>query len=150
MNGVPRPAFRTMLRRALARRCPVCGDGAIFKGWSRLRPACPSCGWIPEREPGTFTGPMYLIAVVTELAAVLLAVGVWLLTDLPPWILVALFAPGFVAFSLWAYGPVKATWCAVEYFTDFLSGDAVSPGYRDRAFSTDASRNETRPPPPPR
>jgi uncharacterized protein (DUF983 family) len=150
MAGVSRPPFRTMLRRALARRCPVCGEGSIFLTRTRLRPSCPACGWIPEREPGTFTGPMYLIAVVTEFLAVGLAALLWATTDASPWLLVALFAPLLAVASLLAYGPTKAVWCAVEFFTDHLSGDARAPGYRDRAFLRDPSRNETRPPPPSR
>jgi uncharacterized protein (DUF983 family) len=38
------PRLRTVLWRGLRRRCPQCGQGAIYKGWTRLHDNCPVCG----------------------------------------------------------------------------------------------------------
>ncbi len=50
------------LGRALAvltMRCPRCCKGGVYRGFLRMRKACPVCGLVFEREPGYFTGAMY-------------------------------------------------------------------------------------------
>lgn len=41
----------TALRRGLHKRCPHCGEGRLFSGWSHLK-RCSSCGLIFVRNPG--------------------------------------------------------------------------------------------------
>ena len=40
------------LRRGLGRRCPHCGEGRLFSGWSRHLERCSVCGLVYERNPG--------------------------------------------------------------------------------------------------
>jgi uncharacterized protein (DUF983 family) len=40
------------LRRGLAKRCPHCGEGRLFAGWSRHLDRCGVCGLVFERNPG--------------------------------------------------------------------------------------------------
>lgn len=41
----------TALRRGLRKRCPHCGQGPLFSGWSHLE-RCAVCGLVYERNPG--------------------------------------------------------------------------------------------------
>jgi uncharacterized protein (DUF983 family) len=41
----------TALWRGLRKRCPHCGEGRLFSGWSQ-RERCSSCGLIYVRNPG--------------------------------------------------------------------------------------------------
>ena len=41
----------TALRRGFHRRCPHCGEGQLFSGWSHLD-CCSVCGLVFERNPG--------------------------------------------------------------------------------------------------
>ena len=41
----------TALRRGLRKRCPHCGEGRLFSGWSFLH-SCPVCGLVYARNPG--------------------------------------------------------------------------------------------------
>src|SRR5882672_10629260 len=41
----------TALRRGLRKRCPHCGEGPLFSGWSQ-RERCSACGLIFARNPG--------------------------------------------------------------------------------------------------
>ncbi len=43
--------IRTALRRGLRKRCPHCGKGRLFSGWSHLE-RCSSCGLVFARNPG--------------------------------------------------------------------------------------------------
>jgi uncharacterized protein (DUF983 family) len=49
----PRVPGLTLLRRALARRCPRCGRGAVFARYFTMNPRCPECGavfWVDRGE----------------------------------------------------------------------------------------------------
>jgi uncharacterized protein (DUF983 family) len=41
----------TALRRGLRKRCPHCGKGRLFAGWTHLE-RCPVCGLVFARNPG--------------------------------------------------------------------------------------------------
>ena len=41
----------TALRRGLRKRCPHCGEGRLFSGWSHLE-RCSTCGLVFVRNPG--------------------------------------------------------------------------------------------------
>jgi len=42
----------TALRRGFMKRCPHCGIGHLFSGWSRHLDRCSVCGLVYERNPG--------------------------------------------------------------------------------------------------
>jgi uncharacterized protein (DUF983 family) len=43
--------IRTALRRGLQKRCPHCGEGRLFSGWSQLE-RCSVCGLVYVPNPG--------------------------------------------------------------------------------------------------
>lgn len=59
--------FRTLLFRALVLRCPLCGQGKLFRSWFSMHQTCPQCGLVFEREPGFFLGSIYINYGVTAL-----------------------------------------------------------------------------------
>ena len=63
-----------MLRRGLAKRCPLCGSGGLFTGWFRMRERCPGCGYLFEREEGFFLGAYVINLAIAEGLVILLAV----------------------------------------------------------------------------
>jgi uncharacterized protein (DUF983 family) len=121
----PAPGWRARaFRRALARRCPQCGRGALFRGYARLAAACEPCGHAFRREAGSQTGSMYVSAAVTELFAAAVALGLFWWTD---WSVRAGLLVGVPLVLLFCYAflPVSmAFWAAVEYATDVSNGEA--------------------------
>lgn len=112
------------LRRALAKRCPQCGRGALFRRWARLHEACPECGLVYRREDGAQTGSMYLSAAVTEVFAALVLAVLWLATDWDVPTAMAVGVPLVLVFS-YAFLPYSmALWTAVEYGTDVQNGES--------------------------
>ena len=85
----------------------------MFQSPFRVRPECPACGAVFQREEGFFVGAVMINVVTTE-AAVLGTAGLWLLSSagsggalLPTLFAVALLFPvGFYhhAWSLWLAG----------------------------------------------
>jgi uncharacterized protein (DUF983 family) len=65
----------TLIRRALKRRCPVCGSGEIFKSHFRMNKTCPVCQVTFWKDPGESLGAMYLDYAV----AVGLFIAIWLI-----------------------------------------------------------------------
>ena len=60
------------LRRGLGKRCPHCGDGRLFEGWSHHVERCRTCDLVYERNPGdtwafTVIGDRLPIAVIIAL-----------------------------------------------------------------------------------
>ena len=62
----------TALRRGVRKRCPHCGEGPIFSGWSHHLERCAVCGLVYERNPGdtwafTIIGDRLPIAAIIAL-----------------------------------------------------------------------------------
>ena len=72
-----RPVFKTLARGARL-CCPACGRRPVFQSPFRVRPYCPACGAVFQREEGFFVGAIMLNVVTTE-AAVMAAAGLCLL-----------------------------------------------------------------------
>jgi uncharacterized protein (DUF983 family) len=76
------PSIPVMFLRALARRCPRCGQGQLFSRWLTLTERCPRCGLRFEREEGAFLGSLALNYGVTAVFFIGTLV-VWLILTLP-------------------------------------------------------------------
>jgi len=59
--------FFILLGRALRLRCPLCGQGKLFRGWFAMHKECPHCGASFEREPGFYLGSIYINYGITVL-----------------------------------------------------------------------------------
>jgi uncharacterized protein (DUF983 family) len=112
---IPRKVF---LARAWRRRCPQCGEGALFAKYAKLHTACGECGLVYRREQGAMTGSMYLSAIVTELFAALLVLVIFFGTDLEPIPSIAIALPILLLFAYWWLPRSIALWTAIEYATD--------------------------------
>lgn len=54
-----------MLVRGLARRCPLCGHGKLFRRWFSLAERCPGCHLRFERIEGHWLGALGLNTIVS-------------------------------------------------------------------------------------
>lgn len=75
-----RPPFGPLVRRALLRRCPVCGGKKIFESWSRLKRRCPRCSYRFERESGYWVSAIIVNTAVTFALFGIFFVGALILT----------------------------------------------------------------------
>jgi uncharacterized protein (DUF983 family) len=62
----------TAIGRGISKRCPHCGKGRLFEGWSRHLERCSVCGLVYERNPGdtwafTVIGDRLPIAAIVAL-----------------------------------------------------------------------------------
>lgn len=71
------PPAITLLRRAMFRRCPVCGKGAMFRSYFAMNDCCVSCGAVFWKNEGEWMGPMVMDYTAAGAAALLS----WLVTS---------------------------------------------------------------------
>ncbi len=129
--STPTPPFATMAGRALRRRCPVCGQGHLFRRWFVMADDCPRCGLHFERAAGTWTGAVGINTVVSFGATLLTMLGIFLFSY--PAVPVATLAVATVAVAVVvpiAFLPFSKTiWLAIDLATTPLeAGEAeISP-----------------------
>jgi uncharacterized protein (DUF983 family) len=113
----PRPlTVPLLLRRGLARRCPLCGGGGLFRRWFTVVDRCPRCGFRLERIEGHWIGALGMNTIVT-LVAVLVAVVVGFLLTYPDGSIAVALAVivGTAILVPLAFFPVSKTlWSAID------------------------------------
>lgn len=70
-----KPAWGTLLRRGVTKRCPRCGSGHLYRGWFHMKERCPGCGMLFEREPGFFVGAYLINFAIAEGLLFVLVMG---------------------------------------------------------------------------
>jgi uncharacterized protein (DUF983 family) len=61
--------FVVLVSRAIRLRCPLCGQGRLFRNWFIMQERCSHCGVKFEREPGFYLGSIYINYGLTALVA---------------------------------------------------------------------------------
>jgi uncharacterized protein (DUF983 family) len=105
-----------LARRAMALRCPRCGEAPLFRGWFTMREACGLCGLRFERAPGYFVGAIYVNYAVT----VMLVIGgyllLWRVMSLSTTMQLVIWLPVVALFPLWFFRYSRSVWLALELF----------------------------------
>ena len=55
------------LKRGLRRRCPECGQGALFAGYLKIEPTCRACGHDNAQYRADDAGPYFTVLLVGHL-----------------------------------------------------------------------------------
>lgn len=115
--------FWTLFCRSMRLRCPLCGQGAMFKNLIQMNPNCPHCGIKFEREPGFFLGSIYInygIATLTVAIAypILLFNGIVAETPLLIGSLVFVVVSSLVMFPL-----ARSLWLGFDQWRDPRDGE---------------------------
>jgi len=93
-------------------RCPVCGQGKLFKGWMTLNETCEVCGSRFHRDPGNWTAPTAFGYGIGAASAVLTMLVLWAFDALgsgSEFIVIGVA----VFMTLATFRHVKAWWVAV-------------------------------------
>jgi uncharacterized protein (DUF983 family) len=114
------PSLLTGVRRGIARKCPACGEGALFCGYLAVRPICPACGNDNDQYPSDDFAPYVTIFLVLHLMVPILfaadrtwdmSVGFEAALAIPIFLIVTLlvlpFAKGAVIGFAWSRGVTR-------------------------------------------
>ena len=121
-----------MLARGLARRCPLCGSGHLFRTFFLVKERCPRCNFPIHREEGHWIGAIGMNTVVSFGALLLTLLVVFALTweDRSG---AAVFIPAFavaIVVPVVFFGPSQTLWSAIDLWMRPLEpGDDVDPRY---------------------
>jgi uncharacterized protein (DUF983 family) len=125
------PSTRRLWWRGITRRCPVCGQGHLFRHWFRMIEVCPRCGLRFERTEGHWTGDLGINTIVSFGALLVTLLGGFLLTypDVPAVpLLVASFGVAIVAPVLF-FPFSKTIWLAIDLQIRPPADGEVDPGF---------------------
>jgi len=106
--------WRKVCWRGLKLRCPVCGEGPLFKSYFVMNRHCAVCGVGFAREHGQWVGSLDINTLLT--AVVLMAfVGFGPLWSLRTSLVV--YCSAAVIFPLLTFRPVRGLWTAIVHLT---------------------------------
>jgi uncharacterized protein (DUF983 family) len=120
--------MRVLLSRGLRLRCPVCGEGKLYRRWFRMYTECSACHFVYEREPGYFTGGMAINLTITCLIIVFSSIPLSIIAlnlDIPLlqvliWGLVLAFI-----FPLLFYRHSNSIWMSLEHLMHPVSNERI-------------------------
>ena len=112
-----------LLGRSLLLRCPLCGQGRLFRRWLLMHTACPHCGVKFEREPGFFLGSIYINYGLTALV-VAIAYPVLLFNKIVAETPLLIGALAFVVlFPLLVFPWARSLWLGFDQWQDPREGE---------------------------
>jgi uncharacterized protein (DUF983 family) len=141
-----------LLRRAVLRRCPVCGSGRLFRHWFSMAPACPGCGFVFRRTPGHWLGSWFLSVMLVQTVLVVTITVVVAITwpERPSMAVFVLLAGLSVAVPALFFPFSRTLWTAMDLIMRPLDfDDGVAPGVELEQTERHASGppDQRRPPP---
>ena len=112
-EGAERPVKPAMLR-GWRRRCPNCGAGPMFRGYLKVREACPVCGQELHHHRAD-DGPAYLTILIVGhlLAPALMFTFVKFRPE--PMVMITGFTIGTVALSLYLLPRLKGALVGLQW-----------------------------------
>ena len=102
------------MRRGLAKRCPQCGQGRIFTGYTRTADHCPVCGLDLTGHRADDAPPYMTIFVVGHLA-IPLALAAKQLFDPPMWLQFAIWIPVIIGAAYWLLPVMKGAMIGLQW-----------------------------------
>src|SRR5262249_37395523 len=110
--------FWKLVGRALCWKCPVCGEGNLFRGWLTMHDHCSHCGLKFEREPGFFLGSIYFNYGLTALLATIAYVVVYATGHSHSWQPKAAILAFVVLFPIVMHRFARALWIGFDQWYD--------------------------------
>jgi uncharacterized protein (DUF983 family) len=114
-----------LLMRGLRLRCPVCGEGKLYRGWFKMYEYCPVCHFKYEREEGYYTGAIAVNLVLSELliAAITLPLAIDQNIPFVPLILWGMTMP--FLFPILFFRHTKSLWMSLDHLFHPVSNERV-------------------------
>ena len=113
-TALPERPVAEAMRRGALRRCPACGEGALFDGYLKVKDECPNCREELHHQRAD-DGPAYLtILIVSHLAAPLLLL-IYTVYRPSTEVLIAAFLGGATVLSILMLPVIKGGWVGMQW-----------------------------------
>jgi uncharacterized protein (DUF983 family) len=117
----PRMPGWTLLVRALGKRCPRCGRGAIFSSYFRMNPRCSECGAVFWVDEGEWLGAFVIDwAFATGAAIVVWAALELAFTKIPQTVEIAMISVCVMASLFTTFPWSRSFWTVFLYLTGVM------------------------------
>jgi len=124
-NAWAMPSLATAIGRGLRGHCPACGKGRIFNGFLKVAPVCTECGAPLGLARSDDAPPYFTILVVGHIVIPLLFI-VDRQTELPIWMMSAIFLPLTLGLTLGLIRPIKGGTVGLMLNLNMLKSDPTS------------------------
>ena len=118
--------FWKLVGRALKLRCPVCGQGQLFRGLFSMHEACPACGLKLEREPGFFLGAIYFNYGITALLVLVTYAGLRFFVGLNSQQTLFTTVALSVIFPVFFFRFARSLWLGFDQYHDPRDGETTA------------------------
>ena len=102
------------ISRGLRGRCPRCGEGLLFEGFLKLRPACDRCG-LDFGFADAGDGPAVFVIFIGGAIVVAAALITEVVYQPPYWLHALLWLPLILLVTLLPLRPLKGLMIALQY-----------------------------------
>lgn len=117
--------FRILFWRGLRLRCPVCGEGKLYRGVFKVYDECPVCHFHYEREPGYYTGAVAANLVLAELLIAAITIPLAVDQNIPFVPLIVWGCTMAIIFPLLFYRHTKSLWMSFDHLFHPVSNERV-------------------------
>ncbi len=118
-----------MLVRGLIQRCPVCGQGQLFRRWFTMVERCPGCGLRFERIEGHWVGSLGMNTIVSFVVLFVVVVAGLVLSHptyrMMPLVLAASLTAVVVPLAF--FPSSRTLWTAIDLIMRPLEPDEARP-----------------------
>jgi uncharacterized protein (DUF983 family) len=113
-SGWPEGYWRKVVWRGLRLRCPVCGEGKLFRTYFTMRESCDRCGVRFAREHGQWVGSL-------DINTFVVAFGLMIASAFSPmWplpVLLAVWGGAAIVVPLLTFRFSRGLWTAIVHLT---------------------------------
>ncbi|MBL0370830.1 DUF983 domain-containing protein [Rhizobium sp. KVB221] len=110
------------IRAGLTCACPRCGQGRLFDGLLKVRPACSNCG-LDYSFADSGDGPAVFVIMIIGFVVVGLALWTEVNLNPPLWLHFIVWIPLAVGLSLWLLRVMKAWLIAMQFRNNARQGE---------------------------
>jgi uncharacterized protein (DUF983 family) len=110
------PGLFTFLKRGLLLRCPVCGQGHLFKSVFKMNEYCPVCDFRFEREEGYFSSAMAINLIISELVITAFAIPLAANQAIPILTILLWGGPLAILLPFLLFRHSRSLWMAMDHY----------------------------------
>ncbi len=137
-NSKTSRSLTTQISRGLRLRCPVCGQGKLFRGWFTMYDDCSYCHFRYERSPGFWLGSIYANYGLTALIVTGAFFALFFTEALPEEWTKGLLLAFSLLFPLWFFRYARGIWLAIDVYFDPVPADKNPAVLREKQANTSA------------
>lgn len=118
MDQAPPSSVGQAFSRGIRLRCPLCGEGRLFRGFIQMRKNCPECSFQFARAPGYFLGSTYINYGVTTLLTTWTYITLRFGLQMSKSVLIPVLATFCVIFPVVFFRYARSLWLSFDCYFD--------------------------------